>query len=296
VSIQSAWARPILINSTPTESTYKAPHSSLKQSYFRGWDYLVTKLREDGVSETQIKQVYQDKRMPKHSFIPFAVRPRETHAMYAHFNSAEKILRAEEFLNRHRNLFEEAESRFSVSRYIIGAIFLVETQLGRVTGKQLIVNRLSRLGAIDEPKNVHLNYLRLKKDDSTVSFDAVQDRARYLEDTFYPEITALLELARQQKLDVLSLQGSIAGAFGIPQFLPSSALRFGVDANQDGVVSLFHEADAIWSTANYLANSGWRDSLSHEERRSVIWKYNHSDAYVDTVLKLAKELGLTNAS
>jgi membrane-bound lytic murein transglycosylase B len=285
-------ATPLLVSNGPVVEQPQSLGRSSPNSYFRGWDYLVAKLREDGVSESLIKKVYQDKRMPKHTPIPFSIRPREPHSLYSHFHSPEKLRKARDFIHRHNNLFEQAEAHFSVSRAVVGAIFLVETQVGKVTGTQLVINRLSRLGAIDEPSNIIYNFERLRKDDKTVVFETVRDRARYLEETFYPEVTALFEIARRQKLDVLNIQGSIAGAFGIPQFLPSSMLRFGVDANQDGVVSLFHEADAIWSTANYLASFGWRDDASHEDHRNVIWKYNHSEAYVDTVLALAKELGL----
>ena len=70
----------------------------------------------------------------------------------------------------------------------------------------------------------------------------------------------------------------------MPQFLPSSYLRFAVDGNGDGRVSLYDPADAIASAANYLRAPRLAARLSYAEQRQVIWTYNHSDPYIDTVL------------
>ena len=91
-------------------------------------------------------------------------------------------------------------------------------------------------------------------------------------------------------VDPLEIRGSGSGAFGIPQFLPRSYLWFGVDGDADGRVSLYDAEDAIPSCANYLQHYGWRPGLSHTAQRNVIWGYNHSDAYIDTVLWLAAEV------
>jgi membrane-bound lytic murein transglycosylase B len=50
---------------------------------------------------------------------------------------------------------------------------------------------------------------------------------------------------------------------------------------------LYHPADAIASAANYLAAHGWSPAISRSEQRRVIWAYNRSEAYIDTVLGLA---------
>ena len=115
-------------------------------------------------------------------------------------------------------------------------------------------------------------------------------RAAYLEREFYPELRTLLDLGLKKKFNLLKLRGSTAGAFGLPQFLPSSYVRFGYDGNGDGKVDLFNVADAIHSASNFLKGSGWSDDLPEAEKRKVIWKYNHSDAYIDTVLGIAAKL------
>ena len=59
-------------------------------------------------------------------------------------------------------------------------------------------------------------------------------------------------------IPVEDIQGSYAGALGIPQFMPSNYLKFGQDADEDGKVNLFDShPDAIASAARYLQNFGW---------------------------------------
>jgi membrane-bound lytic murein transglycosylase B len=103
-------------------------------------------------------------------------------------------------------------------------------------------------------------------------------------------LKAALEIADRGRWDPLALRGSGAGAFGIPQFLPRSYQWFGVDGNDDGQVSLWEPDDAIVSAARYLQHYGWRPGLSRSEQRNVIWGYNRSDAYIDTVLWLRDEV------
>ena len=54
--------------------------------------------------------------------------------------------------------------------------------------------------------------------------------------------------------------------------------------------------NAIASCANYLVHNGWKSGLSLNERRRVLWSYNHSPAYIDTVLALASRLDTGGAT
>ena len=73
---------------------------------------------------------------------------------------------------------------------------------------------------------------------------------------------------------------------GFCQFLPSSLNRCGVSASGTGPVDLFTHDDAIFSIACYLHKSGFKINNRASWARAV-YSYNHSDAYVDTVLTLA---------
>lgn len=256
---------------------------------FHGWEYLVNKLEHDGVPPSDLRIVYGDPRMPAFGEIPFRLNPVEGRGVYRSFLDPERITLARGYLQQYRRSFNDATNTFKVSPYVIAAILLVETQFGRATGQQLVINRLSRLAAIDEPRNIEWNFVRLRTEDSNVTRAEVEKRARYLEETFYPELPALFEAAARYKIDILGLRGSSAGAFGFPQFLPSTFLHFGMDGDRDGSVSLFNLPDSIISVAHFLNAFGWNSGLplGHPDNRATLWKYNRSQAYVDTVVKVA---------
>ena len=79
---------------------------------------------------------------------------------------------------------------------------------------------------------------------------------------------------------------SSAGAIGWMQFMPSTWLRWGVDANGDGVADPWNPQDAVYSAARYLAAAGGASDL----QRAVL-AYNHADWYVSEVLGLARLYG-----
>ena len=261
-----------------------------KQISFKGWDYLVGKLLADGVEESQIKELYLDPRMPSVGTVYFQLKPRETKSMYAGFKNKTLLKRATDFITANRRTFESAERIYKVNRFVIASIMLVESHFGSNTGNHLILNRLSRVGSIARPENVAANYKQHIRTNPKVKYSEVEDRARYLEDSFYPEVLALIKISKKHNKDLLELRGSTAGAFGIPQFLPSTFLNYAVDGRGNGVISLYDEVDAIFSTANYLMHSGWKDNASREEKEAVIWKYNRSQPYVETILSIADEL------
>lgn len=253
----------------------------------RGWDHLVEVLAQRGGDPVQLARVFQDKRLPWFSDISFSPRPRESHALYRHFKNKDKISAARTFMKKWRRALAASEASYEVSAAVITSILLVETQLGKVTGDHTVLYRLARIAAVSKPENVQWNYERLRTQGEQVTLEELQNRSRYLEDTFAPEILALLEIADRNRIDIFRVKGSIAGAFGYPQFLPSSFLRFGVDADGDGRVSLFSFPDSIASVAHFLNHFGWRKGLTRAQQRAILWNYNKSDAYVDTVLDIA---------
>jgi Transglycosylase SLT domain len=84
------------------------------------------------------------------------------------------------------------------------------------------------------------------------------------------------------------LSVSSAGAEGWMQFLPSSWATYGVDANGDGFKDPYNPADAIFAAARYLRAAGAAADL-----RGAVFSYNHSQAYVESVMLRAKLLGGT---
>ena len=75
---------------------------------------------------------------------------------------------------------------------------------------------------------------------------------------------------------------SSAGAVGWMQFMPDTWLRWGVDANGDGIADPWNAEDAVLAAARYLAASGGREDIYR-----AVFAYNHADWYVREVLDLA---------
>src|SRR5262249_4536762 len=131
---------------------------------------------------------------------------------------------------------ETAERRFGVSANVLTAVLHVETGCGGNTGRDLILPNLARLAMANDPPNGELNIERLGAEDPSGASVAreVEAGAGYLESTFYPGVLATFVLSDRLNVDPLEIRGSASGAFGMPQFLPRSYLRYGVDGNGNG--------------------------------------------------------------
>jgi membrane-bound lytic murein transglycosylase B len=260
----------------------------------RGWEYLIDKLVADGVSRERVLDTFRDPRMSPFTALEFSVQPpREARSRYRRLLRPTSISAARHCRARYAHAFESAEHAHGVPASLLAAVLFVESACGRHTGTHLVFTRLARLAMASAPDNVAHNLARLSDTDGTLrpSVEAqVRRRARQLERTFYPEVRALFTVADRMGVGVFDIRGSRSGAFGYPQFLPTSYLEDGIDADGDGRVSLYDPADAAASCARYLARHGWRPGLARAERRAVIWEYNHSGAYVDAVLSLAARI------
>lgn len=276
--------------STPRSSFDAGAESETTRGTYRGWEYLVERLRRDGVSEAELRAVYGNTRLPTFDFVPFSIAPKESPDIYHGFLRRSFIEKARHYLEANRAPLAQASRAFRVKPEVIVAILLVETQFGRNLGRHMVIERLSRVASVGEPSNLRKNFEKLKREDYGVQWEDVVKRAQYLEETFYPEVLATFEIARREKISPFVILGSIAGAFGQPQFLPSSYLKFGVDGDGDGIVTLYDKDDAIFSVAKYLASNGWSDYGTIEEQSKVIWSYNRSEPYIDTILRITEAL------
>lgn len=84
------------------------------------------------------------------------------------------------------------------------------------------------------------------------------------------------------------LNVSSAGAEGWMQFLPGEWGQYGVDVNNDGFEDPYNPADAIFAAARYLKDAGGDADI-----RAAVFAYNHSKAYVNSVMLRARLLGGT---
>ena len=135
----------------------------------------------------------------------------------------------------------QAEKEFGVPAHIIVGIIGVETIYGRNTGSFRVIDALATL---------------------TFDFPSEHPRAVERQAFFKNELENYLSLTYKSSIDPLSLLGSYAGAMGLPQFMPSSWVKFAIDFDGDGKVDLFNStADVIGSVANYFKAFQWQPGM-----------------------------------
>ncbi len=143
----------------------------------------------------------------------------------------EKIEKGKLFLKNNYKVLEKAEDTYGVPKEIIVSIIGIESFYGKYKGSNKAIDSIS-----------------------TMAFEGSKRRQVF----FRNELISFFDFSYNNKLDPLSLKSSWAGAFGYPQFIPSSIKSYAVDFNNDGVVDLINcKEDAIGSVANYLNRKGW---------------------------------------
>jgi len=253
---------------------------------------LVERLHMDGLDEQYLQDLFS---RPELKLMPQAIvkslMRKEANLNYAQFLEKHSVDRTIFYLKTHRKSLENMERHFGVSAPVVVAILSVETSCGRYTGKFQTLNILVTQALSLEPEIYRQIYDYIPvKEKSNLTPQRVRKRLEQKSVRAYPELKALLIYSKDQDMDPFLVKGSIEGAIGLPQFLPSNIKRYGFDGNGDGRVDLFQHADAITSVASYLQAHKWREAHTYGQKKKSIRTYNPSDYYADTVLKLAELL------
>ena len=205
---------------------------------------------------------------------------------YHNFLIDERIERAKKFILENRELLEKIEGVFQVEKELIVAILLVESDLGNSPGKYEVFDQLFNL-ALSGEEELFKKYL---PESISLEDEAIKTRYKRRSTWAYKELLTLITIGYQRGIDILSLRGSIFGAFGYSQFVPSSYVIYGYDFDGDGKVDLFSLPDALASIANYLKGEGYRVDSPWEFKKRIVMRYNFSEPYAETVLSLSEAL------
>ena len=251
---------------------------------------LQDKLIADGFEATTIKRLYID---PDVTFETKGVSLFFVHSEakldYGQFTNNWSLKRARKYMQQHRDDLQRIESEYGVDKEVIVAIILVETGLGQTLGTRSILNTLSSLAALEDTtlRNELWQSLSKSKDLTRKAFDRKASRKATWA---YRELKAFLAYVLKEDIDPTSVYGSYAGALGIPQFMPTNIVAYARDGDLDGHIDLFNHADAMASIASYLKRYGWKPGLSKAKAKKIVHRYNHSDYYVNTILKISARL------
>jgi len=170
-----------------------------------------------------------------------AERAKPWHEYRPLFISQARIDGGKRFLAQHRAALAQVQAQTGVPAEIIVAIIGVETHYGANTGNYRVLDALYTL-AFYYPRSGQADQL---------------EREVRRELFFREELAQLFDLVQRERLDILTLKGSYAGAMGMGQFMPSSYLDYAVDGDGDGRRDLFNNyADIFASIANYFVKKG----------------------------------------
>lgn len=191
------------------------------------------------------------------------------------------------FINANRQAFDAATKRYGVPSSIAAALLFVETRLGTVLG-DVPENAFQTLASMAESRSVEdISGWTGRMPGWEQHRDWFSATMPKRADWAYAETKALVKYMLQSGVAPERLQGSIYGAVGLCQFMPSNLSVYGADGNGDGVVDLFTVPDAVMSLSKYLAMHGWKPGISREAQHRLLMTYNHAAIYANTILALA---------
>tara|TARA_Y100000590_G_scaffold466518_1_gene642207 strand:- start:13215 stop:14201 length:987 start_codon:yes stop_codon:yes gene_type:complete len=180
---------------------------------------------------------------------------------------------ARKLFKKNKKLFIKVEDEFEVDKYVLLALWGIETNFGKHVGKMDIISCLA-----------------------TLSFDKRRS------DFFSAQLITLLKLVDKKLIDPSTLYGSWAGAFGNFQFMPSTIKRYAIDYDKNNKIELkLSLQDSLASAANYINKIGWKNNqpcfykvkLTKEVDKKFI---NSSARNISNRLKISqwKKLGVIN--
>ncbi|MFT3972373.1 MAG: lytic murein transglycosylase [Amaricoccus sp.] len=145
------------------------------------------------------------------------------------------------------------EARYGVDSQVLLAVWGMESNFGKNRGTIPVIESLA-----------------------TLAYDG--RRKSFAEE----QLIGALRILQSGDVDPAHMTGSWAGAMGHTQFIPTSYLSYAVDFGGDGHRDVWSDdpTDALASTANYLARSGWTHGQpwGMEVRVPAGFNYGSADA------------------
>ncbi len=251
---------------------------------------LLDRLIKDGLNKEFLFPLFLDPRAePIPNRLAISLMTREIPEIYAKFLTFESILLAKSFLRQNLTILKEMERRFDVEKEVAVAILLVESRFGENIGKHRVIPTLASMAIMDSTENLLRNYSTIWEMSPEVPYSWIENLASRRANWAYKELRHFLQIIRSEEIDPLEVYGSIAGALGMPQFIPSSYMAYALNKNSFKEW-LYDPEGAIFSIGNYLKSHGWKKGLSVPQQKKLLWHYNRSEPYGETILQVAEKI------
>ena len=145
-----------------------------------------------------------------------------------------RVGRGEQKAREWAKTFDAVEKKFEVERWVLLALWGMETDYGAAKDKWDVFRSLSTL-----------------------------DYVNYRHPYFRNELIVAMRIMQDGKLPRAQMVSSWAGAMGQTQFMPSNVVDYAVDFSGDGRADIWNNVpDVLASTANYLRKGGWKHALA----------------------------------
>jgi lytic murein transglycosylase len=227
---QSAFADPALTAADQEHAMTAIPSAA-------GFPVWVSAFR-DRARAAGITEATLDAALPGLTFLPDVVEKDRNQAEFTRTIwdyldravSEDRVTLGRRALADHRALLDRIAARYGVTPEVVVAIWGLETNYGGFRGDTPTLSALASL-AYDGRRSAF----------------------------FEGQLLAALQIVQAGEVTVDRMRGSWAGAMGHTQFMPTSFQTLAVDFTGDGRRDIWGDdpADALASTAAYLARNGW---------------------------------------
>jgi membrane-bound lytic murein transglycosylase B len=207
-------------------------HNNKRHNYYKKkLDELKKQALYNGISTRTLKNI--TKTNINHEIIKYnKIQPKlyeDTYTYILKYVSIKRIIYGNLYYFVNKKLINQIELEYQVNKNLLMALMGIETNYGLTLGNYDIITSLT-----------------------TLSFD--KRRGKY----FAKELIILLKLIEEKKFNYKELKGSIAGAYGNFQFMPSAIQKYAIDYNLNNKIELTEIQDSFASAANYLNKMGWK--------------------------------------
>lgn len=196
------------------------------------------------------------------------------------------------YIRKYRDILNVAEQKYDVPAEVIVSLLWMESRLGNTKGTFHVPSVY--LDLVQAQKKSVIAYLKTQTDKFTSDKVTKKQYAKIASRAKDKSRWALTELKSIQKVydrkwDIgPNFTGSFAGAFGMPQFIPSSYVLW-ARAFKDGEQPILsNPEDAITSVAFYLHSHGRWKTGSAKRQVGALMSYNNSKDYANAILDLSK--------
>ncbi len=189
--------------------------------------------KADGISAKTINNTFKNARLLPSVIVLDHAQPEFISPFLKYVDNRinpSKIALGRELLHQHNAVLSQIESSYGVPKEMLVAFWGLETHYGANKGNFGLPSALMTL--------------------------AYEGRR---EAFFRGQLLDAMRIVDAGHTSVAGLRGSWAGAMGDMQFMPSTLLKYGVDADGNGRINVWTSLpDSFASAANYLNKAGWQ--------------------------------------